>query len=337
MFFVSLSHLPPARSLTTFSTTVPFLPGTHDVRFTVDGELRIADDLQSAVNDQGILVNYIIVDSQDHTTSPARTHSPPTIVNSQTAFEGGIFANLAQLSLGRSFWSGSSDADGHDPDSSDAFAHYAPQWTTEIPLELIQAAKEEEVYVAYADAFAQQNEMRHRSGDTRHVEQGFVPLPNIPPAPCLPRYLEKVILNQNLAQSVQGSHDRRRDREKQSMRDKDRAGDRESKNVHLTNSCFLGGPLPVTTASGTDVTNGARLSYERMVPVMEALEEPPSSSEAAALNLAAISDDSSVLTVPSHAVLNHLSTSAIKDGVLAVATTVRYKQKYGTLIYFKSA
>lgn len=38
-------------------------------------------------------------------------------------------------------------------------------------------------------------------------------------------------------------------------------------------------------------------------------------------------DDNSVLPIPNHVVLNHLGTSAIKNGVLAVATTMRYHQK----------
>jgi 5'-AMP-activated protein kinase beta subunit, interaction domain len=42
-----------------------------------------------------------------------------------------------------------------------------------------------------------------------------------------------------------------------------------------------------------------------------------------------IGDDNSVLPLPSHSVVNHLATSAIRNGVLAVATTTRYKAKVG--------
>ena len=38
-------------------------------------------------------------------------------------------------------------------------------------------------------------------------------------------------------------------------------------------------------------------------------------------------DDSSVLTLPNHTVLNHLATSSIKNGVLATSVTTRYKKK----------
>ena len=41
-------------------------------------------------------------------------------------------------------------------------------------------------------------------------------------------------------------------------------------------------------------------------------------------------DDNSVLPAPNHVVLNHLTASAIKGGVLAVGTTTRYKRKVGT-------
>jgi len=48
-------------------------------------------------------------------------------------------------------------------------------------------------------------------------------------------------------------------------------------------------------------------------------------------------DDASVLTIPNHAVLNHLATSSIKNQVLAVSATTRYKKKYVTTILYKAA
>lgn len=38
-------------------------------------------------------------------------------------------------------------------------------------------------------------------------------------------------------------------------------------------------------------------------------------------------DDSSVLNMPNHTVLNHLATSSIKNNVLATSVTTRYKRK----------
>lgn len=38
-------------------------------------------------------------------------------------------------------------------------------------------------------------------------------------------------------------------------------------------------------------------------------------------------DDNSVLNMPNHTVLNHLATSSIKNNILAVSATTRYKRK----------
>ena len=48
------------------------------------------------------------------------------------------------------------------------------------------------------------------------------------------------------------------------------------------------------------------------------------------IGMGGLADDNSVLPVPSHVVLHHLGTSAIRNGVLAVADTVRYKKKVGS-------
>ena len=51
-----------------------------------------------------------------------------------------------------------------------------------------------------------------------------------------------------------------------------------------------------------------------------------------------IGDDNSVLPMPSHSVVNHLATSAIRNGVLAVGTTTRYKAKvrshFNLIVFF---
>ena len=45
-------------------------------------------------------------------------------------------------------------------------------------------------------------------------------------------------------------------------------------------------------------------------------------------------DDSSVLNMPNHTVLNHLATSSIKNEVLATSLTTRYKRKVTVSLYF---
>jgi hypothetical protein len=44
-------------------------------------------------------------------------------------------------------------------------------------------------------------------------------------------------------------------------------------------------------------------------------------------------DDSSVLIMPNHTVLNHLATSSIKDNILATSGTTRYKQKVSYVVF----
>jgi hypothetical protein len=142
---------------------------------------------------------------------------------------------------------------------------------------------------------------------------------------------------------------RRRDRERRSMsmsgaegqgqgdpdrKERERERDRER-------------PLPITTASGTDV------SSPRPSPMSPLSSPNPNVRPTSPLNPntvpqspgyphpqsqgqdLVIADDTSVLPVPSHVVLGHLGTSAIRDGVLAVGDTVRYRQKFFTTIYYK--
>lgn len=75
-----------------------------------------------------------------------------------------------------------------------------------------------------------------------------------------------------------------------------------------------GAVIPITTASGTDLTT----SIQR-----------DNINERARLDMdgPGLADDTSVLPVPSHVVLHHLSTSAIRNGVLAVGNTTRYRKK----------
>lgn len=72
-------------------------------------------------------------------------------------------------------------------------------------------------------------------------------------------------------------------------------------------------------------------AYQYAWSAIEKLPTPPSLPgflSKPILNAAApIKDDNSVLTLPNHTVLNHLATSSIKNNVLAVSATTRYKNK----------
>ena len=83
-------------------------------------------------------------------------------------------------------------------------------------------------------------------------------------------------------------------------------------------------PLPVVTASGTNLsastsTGVANFTTREMYTKL--------------VDAAGLADDGSVLPVPSHVVLHHLGTSAIRNGVLAVADTMRYKKKVRLICY----
>jgi hypothetical protein len=71
--------------------------------------------------------------------------------------------------------------------------------------------------------------------------------------------------------------------------------------------------------------------YQNAVLATERLPNPPglpSFLSKPILNAATPrKDDNSVLTQPNHTVLNHLATSSIKNNVLAVSATTRYKSK----------
>ncbi|CAG9999868.1 unnamed protein product [Clonostachys byssicola] len=80
-------------------------------------------------------------------------------------------------------------------------------------------------------------------------------------------------------------------------------------------------------------------AYQNAVAAIEKLVTPPSLPGFLGkpiLNAAVLmKDDNSVLNMPNHTVLNHLATSSIKNGILAVSATTRYRNKYVTTIIYK--
>lgn len=80
-------------------------------------------------------------------------------------------------------------------------------------------------------------------------------------------------------------------------------------------------------------------AYQSAIGAIEKLPTPPSLPgflSKPILNAATLmKDDNSVLNMPNHTVLNHLATSSIKNNVLAVSATTRYRSKYVTTIIYK--
>ena len=315
----------------TWSSPVQLLPGTHHFKFIVDDQWRIADDYAKAVDDRdGSLANYVNV------TIPASSSSPQS-PGYQSPLASPNHTHSNQFHSFFSDTSGDTAAETRNT-SGTGPTHLKGEaaWTTVIPPELVQAAAEEENYLANADS---------------PTTSSSVPAPNIPPAPVLPRHLDKLILNVrpvgvtgSPAPSVVngGGSERDRDRSRRSGSTRNhRRTERESRgggrsNLGMT-ATMSGGDgtdgepssplpvLPVVTASGTDVT--AALSHPQ-TPLDEPGTTPTTKKLVTArLDGPGLADDASVLPVPNHVVLHHLSTSAIRNGVLAVANTTRYRKK----------
>lgn len=81
--------------------------------------------------------------------------------------------------------------------------------------------------------------------------------------------------------------------------------------------------------------------YQSAISAIEKLPTPPSLPgflSKPILNAATLmKDDNSVLNMPNHTVLNHLATSSIKNNVLAVSATTRYRSKVRYTILFLTA
>jgi 5'-AMP-activated protein kinase beta subunit, interaction domain/Glycogen recognition site of AMP-activated protein kinase len=282
MSFQVSSNLQLYRSENIWVSWVNLLPGTHHIKFIVDDQIRLADDLPTAVDDEGSLANYVAVQFSPHSSPHSVSPPNPTQVRHN------------------SFWS----------ETSSSAAHNDGKWTSNLPPELIAAAKEEETYLA--------------SLSNSSTSQ---PAPNIPPAPVLPRHLDKLILNARL--TIGSDREAQRERRRKTNRAKDRvssltpSGSGNSSPASASSDVII----PVTTASGTDVTATAQHTHPHATRSTSIRLSPDTGGRSQLDGTARMTDDASVLPVPSHVVLRHLSTSAIKNGVLAVADTVRYKKK----------
>ncbi|KAF5382651.1 hypothetical protein D9615_002706 [Tricholomella constricta] len=432
-----------------YHATVSLPPGTHHIRFLIDDLWRVADDLPTAVDDQGSLANYVAVPI---------TYSPPAPINVPASPPA--TSALSKPKPGQSFWSAASSTDDESQDAAETPSspqqpsqakqhshhhhhhHHVPCWTTVLPPELIEAAREEEAYLAASEP---------QQGQGHHRVQGFVPAPNIPPAPGLPRHLDKLILNsravtggaggavigappggssggagrrsgreatgrygaQTGASNSVGGRSKGRERErKEKERERDRDRERDDRrrdrerdrrgnpppppppseagtldidttpevevtapppeNLSASTSPVISAPpSPVPGEASTPVPAHFIPSFLPTTPPPISITPTPTSIAAAAAaagstptasttpvpvsnlvpstsapgsrpltlsleaNTPALTDDASVLPVPSHVVLHHLSTSAIRNGVLAVGNTTRYRKKYLTTIYYK--
>jgi hypothetical protein len=280
-----------------WSTWVPLLPGTHHIRFLVDGVATIAEDLPTTVDDNGSLANYVSVPISSSTPPSTSVQVIPAIPRDRDReHDQTLNQTQAQMAApttgnGNSFFA---DAEAQKEAEDGA-------WTDKVPWQLECAAEEEEQWLNHSHSHA-------------HSHQHQIPPPQHPQAPSLPRHLEKLIMNQRPptgARAVGGG------------------GAAGAGKPSGSSTALFGdrGSLPVTTASGTNLSATASKKSGSSAAASSSpytkLNDAPTGVHAGP----GLADDGSVLPVPSHVVLHHLGTSAIRNGVLAVADTVRYRKK----------
>lgn len=375
----------------THTVTIPLLPGTHHLRFFVDNQWLVADDLPTAVDDQGSLANYVgvaldgIVVGGVATAVTAlieaepRIEVPPSVSTSPSR-------NKPRLTPGQSFWSASSSGGDDDegsyprPTTASLSKNVTAKWTDEIPIELEIAAHQEESFLQATNAQTRNVQAAQRrspipnrdrgrdrgnntprGGGQTQIINGFTAPPPQPLVPKLPRHLEKLILNINSyprGASSNGTvvgatggtkfpppilNGRERDYRDNSGRRTGRR-DRERRTgtaLPEQNPGRATSMSPPPSAGAT--SNSASATQSPVVSPIDGNNVPPSIPALPPINSAAptpskfdeavSADDNSVLPVPSHVILYHLSTSAIKNGVLAVGATTRYRTKVSSPFY----
>ncbi|KAF7314682.1 SNF1 kinase complex beta-subunit [Mycena kentingensis (nom. inval.)] len=352
-----------------FTTTVYLPPGTHHFRFIVDGNTIAAppEGISNAVDDQGFITNYVTVPGSTAvsptSTSPVTALPSPAIsLNAPALWAAPGPGPVRTTSLRRrarppsmpvtpavptpvpplhpdgSFWfnssqGGSSEDVGRLPDAT---ATAGPrrsakaEWTSEIPPELVAAAAQEEQWL---DEQLRRHHQRREITNTLNGRREEVAEPSIPPAAHLPRHLERLILNRPSPGVVIPKPGSGAGNTGFTLASVYGAG---------RHSPSPGPPLRVTTASGTDVSMPANSMMMGFASMSNANANARTRDDSPGANSFAggtplIADDPSVLQTPSHAVLYHLCTSSIKDKMIAVATSTRYRRKYLTTVYYKPA
>ncbi|KAG1458894.1 hypothetical protein G6F56_006285 [Rhizopus delemar] len=91
--------------------------------------------------------------------------------------------------------------------------------------------------------------------------------------------------------------------------------------------------LKMAEVSEGDIQAKPSIEWEKKQPQPPTL---PPHLDKVLLNSQTVSEeDNSVLFEPNHVTLNHLYACSIKDNVLALATTTRYRKKYVTTMYYR--
>ena len=236
---------------------IPLKPGTHHLKFIVDGEMKLSDRLPTAVDFTNILVNYLEITNEElpyqTATGPVNIPSKPLPDRSHKGYLDTGTANTTHSTTVTSAASAATAA------------------TSVPPSKMIPPTS---------------------------PDRGRFPPPDRQPASPVPDIHKR--------DGVAGVGERRVTISKA----------KPPKVYHSEIPQYL-----LDLDAGGDVEG----FYENNVPTPPSL---PLFLAKSILNMSTpMKDDSSVLKMPNHTVLNHLATSSIKDGILATSATTRYKRK----------
>jgi hypothetical protein len=156
------------------SAIIQLPPGTHHIKFIVDGEMRTSDDLPTAVDYANILVNYLEVSADD--IPPDGPSKPVNVLDSGHA---GVHSSHAVTPApGSKSKEQDADASKEKLQSAKPSAQAPPapprRYTKEIPKYLLDYDQPE---------------------DSPEYLRSAAAISNLPLPPSLPMFLSKVILN----------------------------------------------------------------------------------------------------------------------------------------------
>jgi len=286
-----------------FKTVISVAPAAYHLKFIVDDVWRCSDDLPTATDGAGHLVNYIDVRRRGEEIKE----------------------------WGKDWWGvGTED----EEDMGTFFLDLL--FSVDVDLRIVEQGAWSSIFPPFLNTAVEQEEVdeaMRRGQRPPPGTQRLIPFP-LPRPPVLPRHLDKVILNQRVVPSTTSSTSRTDHSPTGSSRSRNATGGFVNP---LTTTMFPGvGGVPGGGGVGMGVLGG--LGTSPVVDLDAPRRRERSNSRRAVVGpdgvTSPIGDDNSVLPMPSHSVVNHLATSAIRNGVLAVGTTTRYKAKVSPPPFF---
>ncbi|KAF9408924.1 hypothetical protein BGZ94_002147 [Podila epigama] len=106
-------------------------------------------------------------------------------------------------------------------------------------------------------------------------------------------------------------------------------GNNNNNNNHSSAPGGRDSPSSVTSSSSSKMFESTSSISNEPPPAL------PPHLEKVILNNVPSKEDNSVLPVPNHVVLNHLYACSVKEGVLSISVTSRYRKKYITTVFIK--